>query len=160
MVLMFVTNMSQYALEGYEVEAVDYVLKPVSYQDFALKLRKAQRYISQNRDTQIALHTTSGIVLLMVSQVIYVESALHYLIYHTTTSDYRVRGSISDAESTLPHGQFSRCNTSFLVNLKYVKALERDEVLMNPDNHRLKISRGRRGTFLDQMGRYLGGVDL
>ena len=159
-VLMFVTNMSQYALEGYEVEAVDYVLKPVSYQDFALKLRKAQRYISQNRDTQIALHTTSGIVLLMVSQVIYVESALHYLIYHTTTSDYRVRGSISDAESTLPHGQFSRCNTSFLVNLKYVKALERDEVLMNPDNHRLKISRGRRGTFLDQMGRYLGGVDL
>ena len=159
-VLMFVTNMSQYALEGYEVEAVDYVLKPVSYQDFTLKLRKAQRYISQNRDTQIALHTTNGIVLLMVSQVIYVESALHYLVYHTTTSDYRVRGSISDAESTLPHGQFSRCNTSFLVNLKYVKALERDEVLMNPDNHRLKISRGRRGTFLDQMGRYLGGVDL
>ena len=48
-VLMFVTNMSQYALEGYEVEAVDYVLKPVSYQDFTLKLRKAQRYIKIGR---------------------------------------------------------------------------------------------------------------
>ncbi len=158
-VLMFVTNMAQYALEGYEVEAVDYVLKPVSYQDFTLKLRKAQRYISQNRDTQIALHTTNGIVPLMVSQVVYVESTLHYLIYHTTTGDHRVRGSMSDAEAALPHGQFARCNTSFLVNLKHVKAVERDEALVGPDGHRLKISRGRRGAFLDHLGRYLGGVD-
>lgn len=158
-VLMFVTNMSQYALEGYEVEAVDYVLKPVSYQDFTLKLRKAQRYISQNRDTQIALRTAGGIVPLMVSQVIYVESTLHYLVYHTIGGNHRVRGSMSDAEAALPHGQFARCNTSFLVNLKHVKAVERDEVLVGPDSFRLKISRGRRGAFLDQLGRFLGGVD-
>lgn len=158
-VLMFVTNMAQYALEGYEVEAVDYVLKPVSYQDFTLKLRKAQRYISQNRDTQIALHTTNGIVPLMVSHVVYVESTLHYLIYHTTIGDHRVRGSMSDAEGVLPHGQFARCNTSFLVNLKHVKAVERDEALVGPDNHRLKVSRGRREVFLNQLGCYLGGVD-
>ena len=48
--LMFITNMAQYALNGYEVEAVDYVIKPIGYQDFAMKMKKVLRYLGRHRE--------------------------------------------------------------------------------------------------------------
>lgn len=157
-VLMFVTNMPQYALCGYEVEAVDYVLKPVSYPDFALKLQKAGRYVHRNRDQQLAIYTTGGLISLRSSEILYVESALHYLIYHTAGGDYKVRGSMAQAEKELLPLRFSKCNSGFLVNLRHVKSIEKDEVLLGDVS--LKISRGRRLEFLNAVTRYLGGMKL
>lgn len=156
-VLMFVTNMPQYALCGYEVEAVDYVLKPVAYQDFALKLCKARRYIQRNQDDKLTLHTTGGEVQLSLREVFYVESMLHYLLYHTDRQDYKTRGTMSEAEKQLRPHQFVRCNTSYLVNLRHVEAIERDDVLVA--GTRLKISRGKRREFLDGFTRFLGGIE-
>ena len=156
-VLMFVTNMPEYALAGYEVEAVDYVLKPVSYQDFILKLRKARRYIQRDRDVQIALRTLNGIIPLNVSEILYVESSLHYLTYHLMDREIRVRGSMGETERLLPAQQFARCNSGYLVNLRHVEAIEREDVLVG--GRRLKISRGKRLDFMDRFTRYLGGMD-
>lgn len=155
-VLMFVTNMPQYALAGYEVEAVDYVLKPVDYEDFALKLRKAGRYIRLNQHAQLALQTADGVVLVASGDLLYVESARHYLIYHTGDSQYRVRGTLGEAEAALPSSGFARCNASFLVNLRHVKGIEKQDVLVG--NERLKISRGMREKFMVRFSRYLGGL--
>lgn len=155
-VLMFVTNMPQYALAGYEVEAVDYVLKPVSYQEFAMKLRKADRYIRRGRDERIALQTADGVVTLPVSALLYVESELHYLTYHTIQGRHRVRSSLREAEAALPAAQFARCNASFLVNLRHVNAIEKENVVVG--DVRLKISRGKRLEFMDRFTRYLGGM--
>lgn len=155
-VLMFVTNMPQYALAGYEVEAVDYVLKPVSYQEFAMKLRKADRYIRRGQDERIALQTAEGVVTLPISTLLYVESELHYLTYHTTQGSHRVRGSLREAETGLPAAQFARCNASFLVNLRHVKAIEKENVVVGDE--RVKMSRGKRLEFMDRFTRYLGGM--
>lgn len=155
-VLMFVTNMPQYALAGYEVEAVDYVLKPVSYREFAMKLRKADRYIRRGQDQMLALQTADGIVTLPVSSLLYVESELHYLTYHTPQERIRVRGSLRDAESGLPAAQFARCNASFLVNLRHVKAIEKETVVVG--DKQVKMSRGKRLEFMDRFTRYLGGI--
>lgn len=155
-VLMFVTNMPQYALCGYEVEAVDYMLKPVSYGDFALKLHKACRYVQRNREERISIRTINGICTLAVSEICYVESSLHYLTYHTVAQDYRVRGSMTEAEEQLLPMQFARCHNSFLVNLRHVRAIEKDDVLVG--TARLKISRGRRQAFTEQFTRFLGGL--
>lgn len=155
-VLMFVTNMPQYALAGYEVEAVDYILKPVAYQDFALKLRKALRYIQRNRDEKVALQTAEGMVRISVREITYVESMLHYLIYHTQDRDYRVRQTMGDAEDELQAFQFARCSKSFLVNLRHVQAVVKDDVVVN--SVRLKMSRGKRKDFLDRFAQFLGGV--
>lgn len=156
-VLMFATNMPQYALCGYEVEAVDYVLKPVSYPDFALKLRKAGRYILRNRDERLSLHTTDGVVNLSVREILYVESMLHYLVYHTVRQDYRVRGTMGAAEAELEGHQFARCNTSYLVNLRYVEAIEKEDVLVA--GVRLRMSRGKRSSFLNRFTQFLGGME-
>lgn len=156
-VLMFVTNMPQYALAGYEVEAVDYVLKPVSYQDFALKLRKARRYIQRNRDAQVALRTPDGVTALAVSEILYVESSLHYLTYHLIDQDLRVRGAMGDAEELLPPQQFARCNSGYLVNLRHVEMIDKEDVVVG--GKRLKMSRGKRLEFMDRFTRYLGGME-
>lgn len=155
-ILMFVTNMPQYALKGYEVDAVDYVLKPVAYEDFALKLRKAGRYIRLNQSARLALQTADGVMLVASADVLYVESARHYLIYHTTEGNHRVRGTLGDAEAELPSLTFARCNNSFLVNLRHVKGIEKQDVLVGDE--RLKISRGMRMGFLERFSQYLGGI--
>lgn len=156
-VLMFVTNMPQYALAGYEVEAVDYVLKPVAYQDFALKLRKAQRYIQRNRDIQIALRTSDGAVAVAVSEILYVESSLHYLTYHLLDREIRVRASMGQAEELLPPQQFARCNSGYLVNLRHVEAIGKEDVTVG--SQKLKVSRGKRLEFMERFTRYLGGME-
>lgn len=156
-VLMFVTNMPQYALYGYEVEAVDYVLKPVSYQDFVLKLHKANRYIIRNRDARLSLRTSDGVVVVSVRDIQYVESVLHYLTYHTTRQNYKVRGTMGAAEAELETYHFARCNASFLVNLRYVEAIEKNDVLVAGE--RLRISRGKRNEFLNRFTQFLGGME-
>lgn len=154
-IIMFVTNLPQYALAGYEVDAVDYVLKPVSYGDFCLKLRKTLRYVGRNRESRL-LHTTEGVVSVIPREILYVESELHYLTYHTFDQTYRVRGTLTEAENSLHSPSFARCNNSCLVNLRHVSAILRDDVQVG--TALLKISRSRKKEFLEQFTRYLGGM--
>ncbi len=154
--IMFVTNMPQYALEGYEVEAVDYILKPVSYPDFALKLHKAMRYLKRDQEERLLLHTTSGDRSISQREILYVESELHYVVYHTFDGNYRVRSTLTKAEAALSSGSFARCNNSCLVNLRHVSAIQKDDVRVGVEL--LKISRSHRNAFLEQFTRYLGGI--
>lgn len=156
-VLMFVTNMPQYALQGYAVDAVDYLIKPVSYEEFSLKLKKAQRYAYLNQSAQLTLRTADGVVLVPSDRLLYIESSLHYLTYHTLDGIYRVRGSLSQVEAELPASLFARCGGSFLVNLRHVKGIEKQDVLVGED--RVKLSRGKRLEFMEKFSRYLGGMN-
>lgn len=155
-VLMFVTNMPQYALQGYAVDAVDYLIKPVSYEEFSLKLKKAQRYAHLNQSARLTLHTADGVALISSDRLLYVESTLHYLTYHTLDGDYRVRGALSQAEAELPPSLFARCGGSFLINLRHVKGIEKQDVLVGEE--RVKLSRGKRLEFMEKFSRYLGGM--
>ncbi len=157
-VIIFVTNMPQYALYGYEVAAVDYILKPVSYSDFSLKLRKALRYVNINKDESLTLKVPNGLLRISVLDIMYVESSLHYLIYHTFDGDYKVRGTMSAAEKELQPKFFARCSSSYLVNLRYVRSIEKEDVLIK-NNIKLKISRGWRSDFLNRFTAYLGGIE-
>ena len=156
-VLMFVTAMPQYALAGYEVDAIDYIIKPVSYPDFALKLKKALRYVKQNKaDEPIVLQTKEGLITLNISEIYYIESALHYCIYHTRDREYRVRENISAVEQRLAPFGFARCNAGYLVALKHVKAIIKDDVKVG--DYTLKISRGKKASFTEQFAKMLGGL--
>ena len=156
--LIFVTNMKHYALEGYSVDDLDYLIKPVEYEDFVLRLQKAGRYIARNRDTGIVLQMQGQTVILKTSDIYYVESMLHNLIYHTKSGEYRVRGSMSRAEQKLRSYSFVSCNKSYLVNLRYVEAIGRDDVTVA--GNILKMSRGKKQEFISLYTRYLGGMRL
>lgn len=145
-VLVFVTNMAQYAIRGYEVDALDFVLKPVSYYQFSTKLERALQRIQRRRGGQVALQVSGGVQLLDTDDILYLETRDRLLHYHTATDTWSVRGSLLKAEKDLVAYHFARCNQCYLVNLQYVKAVENDFVHINTD--RLEISRRQRAAFL------------
>lgn len=153
--LIFVTNMAQYALHGYEVGALDFILKPVRYPPFAMKLKKAIRTVRKLRDADLNLVTTTGFARVAASQVQYVEVQKHYLTYHTEAGDYTVRETMKAAEARLAPLHFVRCSNCYLVNLRHVTALMGYEVTVG--NTPLQISRPRKAAFLKALADYLGG---
>lgn len=156
-VLMFITNMSQYAISGYEVEAVDYVLKPVTYADFVLKIKKAIRYAERNTDKKIMLTTAEGIKQVSLSEVCYVEVMRHYLMFHCIQETYTARGVMKEIEEELSVSHFVRCNHCYLINLKYVEALNGNMVTVA--GQELQVSRSKKTNLLQEFARYVGGMN-
>ena len=155
-VIMFITNMAQYAIHGYEVEAVDYVLKPLSYADFTMKLQKALRYIARNEDTNVKICTKDGIVHLAVSDIYYIEVIRHYLVYHTTRENYMTRGVMKETEAQFAKYHFARCSHGYLVNLKYVQSVSGNIVTVAGEE--IALSRSKKNDFLEEFARYIGGM--
>lgn len=155
--LMFITNMAQYAIKGYEVDALDYVLKPLQYPAFCLKMHKALRLLRQREAGSVLLHTGGGEYRLSTDQVYYVEVRDHQLCYHTQQGEVRVRGgTMQQCEQDLAGYGFARCNNCYLVNLQYVDRLEGDRALVC--GQALQVSRPRRTAFARALIRYCGGA--
>lgn len=152
--LVFITNMSQYAIKGYEVDAIDYVLKPVTYYRFSTLLQKILRRVETERDCKIVIRTPNGMQRVDSSQITYVMVEDHLLLYHTGNEVIEAWGSLKTAEELLPQDSFARCNKSCIVNLKYVKSLVGDSVTI--ENQSIGISRGRKKDFLKALNDYLG----
>ena len=155
-VLMFITNMPQYALDGYRVDAIDYILKPVNYPDFRLKMQKALRFIERNQDPQIGINTIDGYLCLPVSSIYYIESQLHYVQYHTKNGVFKTRDTLNHAENKLSQYHFVRSSTSYLVNLRHLQSMHGSEIQVGPDT--LQISRGKKTSFLSEFTKYMGGI--
>jgi DNA-binding LytR/AlgR family response regulator len=135
---------------------MDYMLKPVSYPDFCLKMKKAERYILRNADAPVLLQTSEGTVTRRTSQIFYVESRQHYLYYHMKGECLKVRGKLSAIADSLYPYHFARAGESYLVNLAYVQGIEGTDVVVGGD--RVPISRRQRAQFLSAFTRYAGGL--
>ncbi|MBQ7371421.1 MAG: response regulator transcription factor [Blautia sp.] len=128
-VILFVTNIAQYAINGYEVEAVDYIIKPIGYYDFSMKFERALRRVVLKQVHQLVLESSEGPVRLNAEDILYVEVLGHYLVYHTTEKEHKVRGSMREAEETLRNYHFVRSHKSYLINLAQVKNIRASDVV-------------------------------
>ena len=155
-VLIFVTNMAQYAVRGYEVDALDFVLKPVNYYQFSTKLARALQRIQRRRGGQITLQTPGGAQQLDTDDILYLETRDRLLHYHTADKVWSVRGSLLKSEKELEPYHFARCNQCYLVNLRHVKGVQDD--LVQVGEERLEISRRQRAAFLAAVASYVGGA--
>lgn len=155
-VILFVTQMAQYALQGYEVDALDFLVKPVNYYSFAMKMNKVIRYLSltQNKKETVILRVNHDTKLLS-RDIYYVEVVNHDLYYHTTHGEYHARDALKNVEKKLEGLPFSRCHVDYLVNLDYVSGIEKNEVVLTSGD-RLAMPRSRRNDFLADLNRYLG----
>ncbi len=152
--IVFVTRMAHYAIRGYDVEALDFIVKPVDYYSFALKFKKALRYVENNRDNGISLRQEDTVVWLNESEILYVEVLNHFLIYHTARGDYKIWGALKTAEEALPRENFVACNRCYLVNLRYVRKVEKNIAEVGED--KLVISRYKRKEFLEALAEFWG----
>lgn len=154
-VIVFITNMAQYAIQGYSVGALDFVVKPVSYYTFCVKLDRAVQLVDRRRLSQIMLTLPEGAVRLDARQIYYVEIQERRLHYHTDQGLYTCRGSMKEAEAQLSAHHFVRCNYWYLVNLYHVTEVRKDTAVVA--GHRLEISRRSRTAFMAALTNYLGG---
>ncbi len=151
-VLIFVTNLAQYAIEGYSVDAMDYVLKPVEYFAFKLKIKKALRSVASSVEIIIPLACEGQMHYLKSSEILYIEVEKHLLTYYTIRGTFVCEGSLKSVEESLTGTDFYRCNYCYLVNLQYVSSVGAANVCVG--EHVLQISRNRRKGFLEKLTEY------
>lgn len=155
--IVFVTNLAQYAVDGYQVNAYDFILKPVGYKSFSMKLARIVRELEHRRGgVYLSLKTKGGYVRLNVARIVYVEVRSHDLIYHAGEDTYLVRDTMKNAAAKLGGMYFALCNNCYLVNLAHVKKANKTVLLSNGEE--LPISQGRRKEFLSELAKYMGGT--
>ena len=153
--LVFVTNMVQYAVKGYEVRAFDFMVKPLNYPVFSMKLQRMLSELNVKTEQELMVPMANQLIRISASQLKYIEVSGHKLIFHTTDRDITAYSSLKSVESELDSRVFVRCNSGYLVNLKYVKAVKDYTVIVDQDE--LPISRPKRKAFVQALGDYLGG---
>ena len=156
-ILIFITNMAQYALDGYAVDALDYLLKPVSYFALSQRLdrgRERLERLGRNRTASLAVPVKGGTRKIGVRSIRYVESRGHTILVHTGREELSMSGTMAEMERQLAGYGFVRCNKGYLVNLEHVDAVRDGCVVIGREQ--LVISRGRRAAFLKQLADYLG----
>lgn len=154
-VLMFITNMASYAIHGYEVGALDFVMKPISYYTFSMKLTRALKRAKQQEQKSLLLPLSDGVKKLELSEIYFIEGQSRMLYYHTVTGDYVVKGTMQNAEKSMEEFPFAKCNHWYLVNLMHVKEVKKNMVVVGP--FELEISRRNKTAFLKALTEYMGG---
>ena len=152
--LIFITNMAQFAVRGYEVDAMDFMVKPVSYPNFALKIARAAERI-KTAANKIVINNKQGVRVIYASDIKYVEVMGHTVTFHLREEDVIAWGTLKKYEEQLSGLGFSRCNACYLVNLRYVKGVNDYDVFV--DDEKLQVSYSRKKQFLKDMADYLGG---
>lgn len=153
-VIIFITNMTQYAIRGYEVEALDYILKPVSYFAFTQTLGKAITRIKRRGSKYITIAIKGGILRMNVSDIYYIESSGHNLIFHTVNGDNVAPMTMKMIEEKLEGMSFSRGNKCYLINLEHVEGIKDKCALVKGE--KLQLSRPRMNAFMQDLTKYWG----
>ena len=154
--LIFVTNMAQFAINGYEVDALDFIVKPVRYYDFVFRIKKAIGRLNSEERKCISVNTAGGgFAKLIVSEIKYVEIMKHSIVYHCENGDYETYGTLKGVEAMLGGEAFARCNSCYLVNLKYVNSVK--EYTVDVAGEKLKISQPKKKEFMRALNNYIGG---
>ena len=154
-ILVFVTNMQQFAIQGYSVNAFDFILKPITYTSLSQFMTKALKVVEAKYKNEIIIKLKGSIKKTSIAQIRYVEVSRHRLTYHTLDGEFEGWGTLDSLEKTLPKGHFARCHIGYLVGLKHVVAVDNNDVIIGKD--RIQISRNRKKEFLAQLATYLGG---
>lgn len=145
--IIFVTSLAQYAIEGYQVHAVDYVLKPVNYPEFKLKMTRILPTIKEKNKNSLILENEQGVSRINFSSISYVETDGHQVIFHIVEDNgnnviYRKYQSMKKTIEQLKDDMFLQINSCYLVNLYHIKSLSKNSVFLKDDTE-LLISRPR-----------------
>ena len=153
--IVFVTSMNQYAIAGYSVGAVDFLIKPVVYFDFETMLNRVRRIIAASKQENFITVSSAYVIhKVIISHIIYIEVYKHKLTFHTLEGEIESWGNLSDIENQLPSEQFARCNNCFLINLKYVDSIDKELVIIG--DVQLPISHLKKKSFTQSLAHYLG----
>lgn len=151
--IIFITSMTEYALDGYAVHAFGFLPKPVTYSDFASILKEV--FASSKKPEKFLVNTEKGAQVIDPADLLYAEVYQHETSFQL--KDARITGSIQlcTAEPMLEPFGFFRCHKSYLVSLRQISLIGRDSLTM-ANGDIIPLSKHRRKAFLDAYGKYMG----
>lgn len=154
--IIFTTSMAQFAVKGYDVNAVGFIVKPISYYDFLLRMKKAMRVARARVGCSIALATKESVFRVSSNDIYYLEVRGHTLSYHLQNEIISVYGSMKEAEEKLSKNDFMRCNSCYLVNPKAIAQVKGYMItLLNGEE--IPISHPKKKAFMLKLNNWLGG---
>jgi DNA-binding LytR/AlgR family response regulator len=144
------TAYSEYALEGYEHNIVDYLLKPISFERFYKSALKAQERFSMNEgkeDSHFFVKSSGQQHRINFDEILYVESIKDYVNIRTGEEEYIVLDTLKSMEQQLPENSFSRIHKSFIINLNQIKSFDSKKITLFSDQE-IPIGESYRNNFL------------
>ncbi|HXS35714.1 MAG TPA: LytTR family DNA-binding domain-containing protein [Flavipsychrobacter sp.] len=158
--IIFTTAYSQYALEGYELDVLDYLVKPISFPRFLKAALKARDYIdariktvSHVTDDFFFIKCDQRLEKIMIADVLYIEGMANYIIVHTKQKKYITYLTFKGIEEQLPPNSFIRIHKSYLVAISAVRSIDGAEVIL--DNISLPLSKNYKDEVMDRIGKKL-----
>ena len=153
--LIFVTGLIQYAVDGYELNASDFMVKPLKYFPFAQKMSRILKKIYRKKKAEVVLSVTDGKRRVFIHEIRYVEVRGHAVLYHLKDETVQVRDTLINVEKQLSQYGFAKCNSCYLVNLSYVSQIAKNYVIV--ENDKIQVSRSKHVSFMTDYARFLGG---
>lgn len=129
--IAFITNYSEYACDGYYVNALRYIIKPIQQKviDECLDIAWNRWVLAQSESISIQMGKQA--ILLPIRDIIWVEASAHFIkIEAVGIAPLEVRAKLSDYYSMLPHGMFAQCHRGFIVNIKYVRRIQPNQITL------------------------------
>lgn len=152
--IVFVTNMAQYAIEGYSVDAFDYILKPINEHAFDLKLKRTLSHIGSKLSDRISIRSENGTINLQLRKICYIEVKGHYLNWNTLDGVYRSLGPLKNVDKQLPES-YQAISRWYVVNMQHIHSVSGDDVFIRGE--KLRIGRSYKQKFLQAYAEYMVG---
>jgi DNA-binding LytR/AlgR family response regulator len=153
-IILFITNLAQYAIKGYAVRATNFILKPVTYFAFSEELKNVLVKLNKRQKHTIMLHTEDGVTMLNIADILFIESVGRVLKLHSKQGEFRINDTLSHLEKDLNDPRFFRCHRGCLVNLYYVERVKNNDIMIG--NSVIPLSRYKREEFEDALIKIMG----
>lgn len=162
--VIFTTAYPQYALEGFEVNALDYLVKPISFNRFLIAAGKAKEFYELRQKNDLAGKETSDyffikadnkLVKIFFDDILFVEALQNYVIIHTSTKNYISYLTFKSVEDYLPGERFIKVHKSFIISAAKLDCIDGNEMVIGM--HRIPMSRSLKEEVTDKLlkGKFL-----
>lgn len=166
--IIFSTAYNQFAIEGYKVDALDYLLKPFSYEEFLKASTKAYQYyenqskqLSDKKESEkpteyIFLKVEYSLVKVMLKEITYIEAYKDYVKVHLVGKPNPLLSltSMKSMEEMLPSDKFMRIHRSFIINLDHIDSIARNTVNIGDAN--ISVSENYKDNFMEFLNKWVG----
>ncbi|MCD8295299.1 MAG: LytTR family DNA-binding domain-containing protein [Clostridia bacterium] len=150
--LIFISRMAGYSINGYDVSAFDFIVKPMDYASFALKMERTIPVLKRKSGYKFMIGGGDSLKVLDSKDIYYVEVFTHDIVFHTADGSFHSRNSLKNINSILEKYDFVHAHRCYLVNLRHVKAITSDSVVCG--NETIKIGRTYKKSLLAAIANY------
>ena len=148
--IIFTTAYSEYAMTGFDLNVLDYLLKPITFERFQQAIEKAKDYFQiSNQGETLIIKSGYDLHKIRLDEILFIEGSSEYVTFHTSEKRIMSYQTLKSLELSLPNQQFMRVHRSYIINKIKVNALKNKELLIG--NFKIPVSE----TYLEEVRKYL-----